>query len=255
MTFNKIISWLGTIGGILFAVWAAKDPLKPYFEIHGWRNLAFLFGVLLCWGGAIAAIITYTALKYLNKNKKDELYLSTRANKNDLTHIIDIAKETLGNEVSSVTDLQKIASLDRNAIKVVKLKKSYTDGTETTTYKGYYIIYKLSPEGERAILKGGFHGASPEKEHIETSRKKCMSAYIAAIVGVDFRSRGHVLSLLIEKLKDGQFNKVKKFYARPTTHDGLELVLKKCFFPVDPSRSNIGNYYCADATELRKLYN
>lgn len=109
---------------------------------------------------------------------------------------------------------------------------------------GYGCIIPISHLHTRQIEDRKFSIAELTPVHLPRGRANVAAIYIGAIVGRGKSERGKLLGYL-EAVAGEQARKTrtKTVYAKAVTDDGLRILNKKGFLPVDPSLTGIGAFF------------
>jgi len=109
---------------------------------------------------------------------------------------------------------------------------------ETGMIAGYYIVYPLNPEGKLLIEQKQIKNAKDiSDEHLSENFESASCIYLGMLCGRTEDARAYVLYRLISDLNHftNLYPNIEKFFARPATKDGLRIIRKYSFNPIDDS--------------------
>lgn len=151
----------------------------------------------------------------------------------DLTLIDSLSTEAFGTVASNISQIEKLYETSKEIFWKV-----------TDTSKGrivaYFCIYSLTPTGCNQILNGTFNAPCPDPSAIRVRNRKKSPVYVGAIFGKGLKAKGVAiagLSMLLQQIQP------TCIYARAASKDGLRLLLKNHFVPVDQACAGIGMFY------------
>jgi hypothetical protein len=214
--------WTGILG--VTSVGASSIALgQGGFE--GWEigSIAFLFATTL---GAVV----YQSKDYIiGDGDGGEIQ---RAVVRDSRHIFDLAREELGENVTSVAQIKAMIRHNRDMFWVLLIENKRR---HTVRLCGYFCIIPLSAalkdEADRNVL----NILTTDLQKIPRRFADAAAVYFGGIVGVTYRGRARLLACAEEKAQQfAQATQSRRIYARAGTPKGLHLMKKRGFVPVVP---------------------
>jgi hypothetical protein len=230
---------IGLAIATLFAFWDDAKHIfpSPTFArmFFMWGSLILIFSGLLCF--IADAVLTSTPAQAFSG------FTCYHANPKDLEHVHGLATDLIGTSVSSLEDIRKFHEIDSQFVFVVTKKQKTIFGRITVEPVGYFIVYRLTRSGEKALIDGRFNGACPDSSHLSKPQQTCPAIYIGAIAA-KWSARGYTTGALEQNIaSDMRYRKAKWIYTRPVTRDGIRLVAMNDFEPLNSQKDGIGNLY------------
>jgi hypothetical protein len=233
-----------TIGGGLIAIISVRKDLEPVlpFLPNLFYKTCLLLGFALCVVGVLLIVLPVETIQKIVQRIKDFFGMGDRpyetkpAKWKDLKLIHEYAKQELG----AVSDLQKMEqwfNINRQIFWIVI--DSAVNGTHGQQMVGYYAIIPLNKVATDLLETEKIEGTSFAAEHIipyrrGRIRKTPASIYVGGVAAKNrMRIRQFVLGSLVAHLNQEIENGVKAVFSRPVTNDGLRLIKKYNFKPVN----------------------
>jgi hypothetical protein len=169
-------------------------------------------------------------------------YKFVTARVEDLPFIYRMAYEQFGNEVSSLSTMRSWYAKNPEIFIVLHRigRRRYGESREIV---GYLCTIPLSQRGLSKILSGEYI-RNLLKQDIQSPKRQCAAIYIGAIVGLSYKAKGNILLVATREIETYLHHRTRMILTRPITHDGLRIVLKHGFVPVqDRSQPNIDGLY------------
>lgn len=241
--FGVLLLTIG--GGGLIAITQVKDQLHEVFPrlTGGFYTFCLVVGFVMVVIGILVIILPInTSLKAAQKLKEifgldQKPYESKIAKWRDLKPIHEYGKRRLGTDVSN---LKKAETWFRTNNQIFWLViDNSIKGSHEEQMIGYYAVFPLNQQATELLEAEKVDGTSFETEHIipyrrGRIRKTPHSLYVGGIVAESkMRVRQFILGSLIAHLNHEKENGVKVLFTRPVTADGLRLVKKYGFRPVN----------------------
>ena len=188
-------------------------------------------GALLKWVGAIAGD-GYRRLSSLSPLAERFIdFDNAYALQSDLGEIYSLGKSVIG-------DNHADEDLLRNRITKCQhiIRKLLRSNDPNSPIHGYYITYPLTKTGmDRIDKKQVVNGKTLQDRDLSTGFHNAKAIYISMIFGDGWRAKAAALLHLkndISHLRETN-SKIRKFYAKPSTKDGLRLLKHYGFKPID----------------------
>jgi|GEM_PF-3374391 len=160
----------------------------------------------------------------------DEEILLDDASPDDVQNIRDLAVGFFGPDVTPEDVLVGFADAG-GILKVVK--RVIANGPDRRErFSGYFCAIPLSAQSAEAIKAGTLRGYELKAEHLPADTQATAALYIGAIAARDHYSRAVVLAGLRLHMQFLSTLGTKEFLAKPLTEDGLRLVRKHRFKPL-----------------------
>lgn len=235
---------LATIALAIFALLSAKSAAVKALDSLGyklvsWRGMDVFDGLAIVAVGLLLFSTTLFATdlfrRILNiKIKLGDEYISCRKCKeNDIATVLELAYKSFGERATREDQIYDLFKYTPESFWLVEGAKAY----------GYFIVYSLTEDGERAIVGGYYHGANPAREHIYRSAKKSEAVCIGAVVGTGTRGKAAALAALTTYIQSAG---AKRIYGKAVSSDGLRLVERFEFKRVDGRpQYESDHYYCS----------
>jgi hypothetical protein len=231
-------------GGGLIAITSVRQDLEsvlPFLPDLFYRSCLIL-GFVLCIMGLLLIVLPVETIQEIFQRIKDFLkigerpYESKPAKRQDLKLIHAYASQELG----TVSDLQKMEQWFKINHQIFWIViDSAVSGTREQQMVGYYAVMPLNQVATELLEAEQLDGTSFTAEHIiqyrrGRIRKVPTSIYIGGIAAKNkMRIRQFIMGSLIAHLNQEIANGVKVVYSRPVTKDGLRLIKKYNFKPVN----------------------
>jgi hypothetical protein len=106
---------------------------------------------------------------------------------------------------------------------------------------GFYTLFRLTAAGTRAIARGDFAITTCPVEYLRKDKKYFYKTlYVAAMFGKNKKARAMVWGALNQRVVE---LRPKNVFARAATEDGLRLLEKASFSPVQADKPGVGALY------------
>lgn len=161
----------------------------------------------------------------------DEDILVADASPDDVDNIREMAVEFFGADVSPEDVLVGFAAA-KGILKVVK-RVIHTGRDRRERFSGYFCVIPLSDETAQAMKAGTLRGYELNASHLPSGTATTAALYIGAIAARDHYSRAVVLEALRLHISYSLALGVKEVMAKPLTKEGLRLVRKYGFQPLE----------------------
>lgn len=234
---------LCTVGGVVFAIGASKEPVSKVVVLPDTAFLtlmvvggaliaggliAFLFSLLIEQIGQVVERVTYGDV--------DSKYLCTHAGLGDLPGLHALYARYFGADVPDVQLMGEWVAKCASAFTIVQ--KVVEEGGLLTRQNlvGSFKLLPLTAKGVRAIELGQVTGSTFRSEHISSGRPRPAGYYVGDVVATTRFARGVVMAQLNAAVLPAVRGAVT-VYARPLTKDGLRVMTKHGFVQVSDGRS------------------
>ena len=159
-------------------------------------------------------------------------YQCITARRDELEMIHNMAKTHFGETVSSLSTMKRWHDKNREMFSILfRIRK---DGyKQTREMVGYFCVIPLTRSAQDQLLSGQARAIQLQPADIEKPDVPCDAMYIGAIVGTSMRAKGNIVSILHREITVKHAKIAKEFLARPITPDGLRLVERFGFLPID----------------------
>jgi pimeloyl-ACP methyl ester carboxylesterase len=162
--------------------------------------------------------------------EEEEEILVADASPDDVSNIRAMAVEFFGADVSPEGVLVGFAAA-KGILKVVK--RAINAGLERRErFSGYFCVIPLSGESAQAMKAGTLRGYELNTSHLPTGTATTAALYIGAIAARDHYSRAVVLEALRLHIIYSLALGAKEVLTKPLTREGLRLVRKYGFQPL-----------------------
>jgi pimeloyl-ACP methyl ester carboxylesterase len=168
------------------------------------------------------------------------------ARSEDVPNIRSFAISFFGEEVTPEDVLVQFAKAG-GIFRVVKRVK-VADGERRERFSGYFCVIPLSVNAAASVKANTLRGGKLTMDHVPASPSEIAALYIGAVAARDHYSRGIVLEALRLHVRYLAALGVQEVLTRPLTEDGLRLVRKYCFRPLE-GQGGLDELYVLDVTE------
>lgn len=247
MTKRKAVE----IGLLLMAVAAAltlvsldKTDIRDWFKIPGWLfSVCSVIGFVLGIVGILLVVFPVERTQDAAYQIKDRLGIGERpyetkaAKRRDLRAIHEFGERMFGTPVSDLNRAERWFDVNRHIFWLIV--DTAIRGTREQQIVGYYAVFPLDKAATDLLEFEQIDGRSFEPDHIipfkpNRIRRKPSCIYVGGVAGRNRkRIRHFVMGSLITHLKHEKAAGVRVVYTRPVTKDGLRLVKKYKFRPVN----------------------
>ncbi len=243
MTLRQFGTLLLTASLAVATFSAFSEDVKHIFPSPSLSRLFFFWTALVLLFVGLSCFVVALIIDRLLPAPKGGGFYCRHAQRNDISHVHDLATKLIGPSVSPVQDIRKYHEIDKKFIWLVRKKKQSVTGWTTELPVGYFIVYRISSSGETAIKNGAFNGASPDSSHLSRPGQRCSAIYIGAIAA-KWSARGHTSGALEHNIStDARYKGAQWVYTRPVTRDGLRLVRMHYFEPLSQEHEGTGHIY------------
>lgn len=149
----------------------------------------------------------------------------------DLPEICLLGNSAIGNNHATEDLLRIRYTKCPHIIRKLTLPKS-----AQSTIHGYYITYPLTNSGANRIDKKQIaNGKYLQDRDLAASFGSARAIYISMIYGDSWKAKAAALLYLKDDIRHLQEtnSRIRKFYAKPSTKDGLRLLKRYGFIPID----------------------
>ena len=161
----------------------------------------------------------------------DEEILVADASPDDVSNIREMAVEFFGADVSPEDVLVGFAAA-KGILKVVK-RVIIAGRDRRERFSGYFCTIPLSDESAQAVKAGTLRGYQLNTSHLPPGTETTAALYIGAIAAKDHYSRAIVLEALRLHISYSLALGVREVLTKPLTVEGLRLVRKYRFQPLE----------------------
>lgn len=201
-----------------------------YFEkIGAAPNIAIYLAIMLVCFIAFLAILILTYfyrmfdIKIKSRILYEDIFDVKHCSDNDVIKIAYIASDIFGDRATSVDQAIRLHNIDGNAFKYIE--------DQCGNLRAYYCLIRLTKAGAKAIERDDFNISTVPIEYIRRdSAYRNAYYYIGAIYGDSRQSKDFVAGTLNGRLSEVR---PKKVFARAATEDGLKILKKRGFKPVN----------------------
>jgi len=186
--------------------------------IFAWWNLKLFFrGISIVKDG-----ISKRVLEYFNFEYKPEF-----GQEEHIDEVCGLGYKFIGNNHADEDTLKKRYKINSKIVKIIyKVKSAYNSVT------GYYLIYPLNSEGDQLIQEQLIKtGKDIKISHMTKDFSNASAIYISMLAGKDIHTKAFSLFLLQQDIEYyvNKYKRIKSLYAKPSTKDGLRLLVKYNF--------------------------
>lgn len=164
-------------------------------------------------------------------------YLVRRAKRGDLKAVFELCDRVFDGQVSSLNKMKTWFNHNSGMFWVIERVKRKA-GIKQYELLGYFSILPLTRSAAELVQKEELAGAEFTTEHIVKPRQTPAAFYIGGIAGTGRRAKAEALGYLkarVLELEEAarENGDSAVFLTRPITSDGLRLMKKYDFYPVD----------------------
>lgn len=157
----------------------------------------------------------------------------------DIPRIVGIAQGTMG---ARITEENTLLLYNHNSKCIRKVVDTRTD-----EIIGYFCILPLTVNGERSVMERDLINDDLDIGNFAKRFRRGVPVYIGSMAGVNTRGRAATLELAKVVLADLETSKA---FTRPVTKDGVRLVKKFGFKPVNEHDALTSNVYVVKIREV-----
>lgn len=149
----------------------------------------------------------------------------------DVVSIRNLAVSFFGEEVTPENVLVQFARAG-GIFRVVK-RVIVKDGERRERFSGYFCVIPLSVIAATSVKANTLRGGNLTMDHVPASTGETTALYIGAVAARDIYSRAVVLEALRQHVRYSSHLGVREVLTRPLTEDGLRLVKRHGFQPLE----------------------
>lgn len=169
-----------------------------------------------------------------------------RAKTNELSWISDFAIKYFGSGVSPLNLMQSLYAKNGEVFWLIK-ECDQKSGSYREINVGYFSLLPLNKRASASVQRGELDGSRIDKDDIATRYARPNSFYIGAIAADTLRARSFALLNIQYHMSREKFKEVHKIYAKAATKDGLRLLKRHGFSPIDTqSQGEVGDLFYRD---------
>lgn len=211
-----------------------SQTLEVDLKILDWAIYIAITCIVI--GGALYLLLMFMKLKSAEVMSFSSDISLAKASEDDLPDIDNMSSSAFGLVSSNIDQIRILHRLSDDIF-----WKVYVPGSKKNL--GYFCSISLSSRGENKIKQNNFYGACPDEADIDQYGGKPNAIYVGAIYGKSFSSKGAALAGLQTYL---QTKKPDRVYARAATPDGLRILKKNNFLPVNDTKCEVGDYFARE---------
>lgn len=201
----------------------------------GVRLLSYIAssGILISMLVLVLLVVRETARGVRDWRSRDTVLKPCVCDGDDIKKIAEIASDEFGDQSTSHQQTQRLHNIDDGIFTAIK--------EPAGVIVGYFCLIRLTQAGFAAVMRNDFHIGTAPIEYINTSKKRrYQNVYVGAVYGHRHHSKMFALGSMINALKE---LKPKTICARAATKDGLRILRKYGFQPVDERHEDIGELF------------
>lgn len=222
------------VGGAIMSVASRWEDLRTYVSAKlpqaamPWLLVigALLLVVGLAWLICPRILDWFTAV---GTNIGDQRFRWRCARAQDLARVRNFAKSFFGEGISPIVAMRR---WHKRYNKIFWLLEVRSASLDAAPLRGYYCMIPVTSAAAEDLEGELLDGTTLQPEHIEPVTDRAAAVYIGAIAARGFFARGSVLNHLRGRLTELDGRGIP-IYARPVSEDGLRLLVKDQFKPVD----------------------
>lgn len=255
---RKVLVELGialcTVGGAVFGIGAAKEPISRIIALPDTAFIVFMIsGGTLATIGALAFALSYIAMPLKSVisvfvyGDADSRYVCSYARAQDVARLHALYEEYFGEEAPKSTVMREWLAKCPSALTIVQRVVGNSHLDERRELVGSFKVLPLTRKGQQAVESGRATGSSLGPEHIAGPRSHPAGYYVGDVVATTRVARGVVMAH-IESALPTQIQDEVTVYARPLTADGLRIMKAHGFVLLSDGES------VPEIGEMCKLY-
>lgn len=221
---------LCTVGGAVFAIGAAKEPISKLLPLPGTGFVVLMVsGGVLGTVGALAFTLSFVAaplqaaISVFVYGDADSRYVCSYARPQDLPRLHALYEEYFGNEAPKRELMREWLGKCPSALTIVQRLAGNSHLSERRELVGSFKVLPLTRKGQAAVETGKATGSTLGSELIAGPRSRPAGYYIGDVVATTQVARGVVMAH-IESAIPTQIENEVTLYARPLTADGLRVM-------------------------------
>lgn len=234
---------LCTVGGALFGIGAAKEPISRIASLPDAVHVVFIVigGVLGIIGALVFALSHVidplrSAVSVFVYGDADSRYVVSYARSRDLVRLHALYEEYFGDEAPKGALMREWIAKRPSALTIVQRLVGSSHLGERRELVGSFKVLPLTRRGQQAVESGRVTGSTLGAEHIAGPRSRPAGYYVGDVVATTQVARGVVMAH-IESALPTQIQTEVTVYARPLTPDGLRVMKAHGFVLVSDSES------------------
>lgn len=225
------------LGAAIFALESSSFVPKKYKDYLSLSGIGvFLFGVCLFvyWKVNLLVkgtnfIINKVSAKFVDFFNYEYDVICGRSK--CLNELCEIGFNLIGNNHADEKTLKKRLEKNNEIIKIIKLQRN-----NKSRISGYYIVYPINNEADKLLRKKKIkNGKHIDESQILSDFSHASAIYVSMVAGKNIHSKAFSLYLLRKDISEyvKRYRRIKRLYAKPSTKDGLRLLTKYGFEPLD----------------------
>ena len=159
----------------------------------------------------------------------------------DLAWIHTYAAQYFGTDVSSLDLMKSWHKKNRTLFWIVSAYRG-----STRQQCGYFCVLPLNADAAKQIEAGTLDGTKIRSIDIAAKAQNASCIYIGGVAGANRKARARAMEEIRSAIDFVKFAKAQRAYARAATVDGLRLLRKYRFRPLNANRSGLGAMYFID---------